>query len=91
MPEISGTISGSIKSVALQVPCNVKWFSLYDNGSGSTGRIGMVISGHEVYFHAFTLAANASSEQLVDIKLLAGAQIIVVSSNSIDYVFTLSD
>ena len=89
MPQLSGTTSGSIRSVAISLPCNIKWFGVRDNGSGSTIRIGIVVSGREIYWKSITLSANASLDELVDVKVLAGSQIILVTNNSVDYAFTL--
>lgn len=89
MPVISGNTSGSIRSVALEIPCNVKWIGLRDKGSGSNVDLAIVVSGREIYFKRVVLAANASSDTLVDIRVLAGSQILVVTNNEIDYYFTL--
>ena len=90
MPLITGTISGSIKSISYNIPSRCTWFSVY-NKTGGAGvvNLGVVISGRDIYFKSIALAANASSDEKVDIKLLAGTKILIVSSVEIDYVFTL--
>lgn len=91
MPELSGTISGSIKSVALVVPCNIKWFSLWNRTGGSiTVNVGLTISGTDRYFKSVILPAWTSTDELVNIRVLAGCQIIVSASGNCDYIFTLS-
>ena len=89
MPVLSGTTSGSIRSVALTLPYNVKWIGVKDNGSGSTVKLAIVVSGREIYFKTIVLSANASLDELVDIRVLAGSQIVIVTTNSIDYYLTL--
>lgn len=92
MPTIQGSISGSIKSVALNVPANIKWFSIVDkSGGGATVKIGIVVSGREIYIKTISLAANASSDELVDIRILANSQIIIVASALCDYYFSMDD
>lgn len=94
MPLIQGTTSGSIKSVALKIPCRIKSFSLFNRTSGTVvSSIGVVISGTDRYIYQANLAAvgSANSSYLVktDILVPANAQILVVASGSIDYVITV--
>ena len=90
MPLITGTISGSIQSISYDVPSRCTWFSVYNRTAGAvTVNLGVVISGRDIYFKAISLAANASSDEKVDINLLAGTKILIVASGQIDYVFTL--
>lgn len=90
MPIVSGNISGSIRSIAYNIPSTVKWFSVQDkSGAGATVRLAIVVSGREIYFKTIVLAANASSGELVDIRLLANSQILIVTSAEIDYYFSL--
>jgi hypothetical protein len=90
MPLITGTISGSIQSISYDVPSRCTWFSVFNRtGGAGTVNLGVVVSGRDIYFKSISLAANASSDEKVDIKLLAGTKILIVSSVSIDYVFTI--
>lgn len=88
MPVLSGTTSGSIRSIALNIPSTITWLGIRDNGAGSTVKIGVVVSGQEIYFKSVTLTANASVDELLDVRVLAGSQIIIVTTNSIDYYFS---
>ena len=64
-------------------------YSVWDrSGGGATVNIGFNISGRDVYFKTIVLAANASSDELTDINMLAGSQILIVSSASVDYYFS---
>ena len=93
MPVLSGSTSGSIKSVALNIPSNVRWFGVY-NKSGGAGivQLGVVVSGVNVFFKNINLAAvgtaNSSVDELVDVRVIAGSQIIIVTTVAIDYYFT---
>lgn len=90
MPSLTGTINGSIKSVALNVPCNIRWLSIWNRSAGvATVNLGIVVSGRDIYFKALSIAIGGSSNEEVDIRLLAGAQILVSTNQSIDYTFTL--
>lgn len=90
MPVIQGNISGSIKSVALNLPCTIKWFSVYDkSGSGATVKIAIVTNTTEIYIKNIVLAANASFDGSVDVKILASSQILIVANASTDYYFSL--
>jgi len=90
MPVIEGIISGSIKTIALDVPSNIKWIGLQNMTAGSiTVSLGIVVSARDIYFKTVTLAANASDDTLVDIRVLAGSQILIVSSGTIHYYFTV--
>lgn len=96
MPTLSGNISGSIKSTALNISCRIKSFSLVNKTTGSVvGRIGVVISSQDRYFYDTLLTAlgTVGSSYLVktDIEVPANIQILIVTSASapgIDYVIT---
>lgn len=94
MPVISGTTSGSIKSTALNIPCTIKSFSLYNKTGGSvSASIGVVVSGTDRYIHHSTLAAMGSTDSsfLVEtnIGVPAYAQILIVASGEVDYFITI--
>ncbi len=92
MPIVYGNITGSIRSILFNVPTNIKWFAVKDkSGGGATVNLGIVVSGTEIYFKMITLAANASSDETVDIRMVAGSQIIIVSTADVYYYFSLDD
>jgi hypothetical protein len=89
MPVIEGTISGSIRGFTVNIPTNIKSISLVNKTGGSiTASIAIQISGHERYIRSEALAANAGYYDDPDILLLAGCEIIVVSSGQLDYYIT---
>lgn len=90
MPIVYGSISGSIKSVVFTVPTNIKWFAIADkNGGGGTVNLAIVVSGVEIYFKTIVLASGASSDEVVDIKMLSGSQILIVSNTDVWYYFSV--
>lgn len=90
MPIVFGNISGSIRSILFTVPSNIKWFSVKDkSGGGATVNLGIVVSGTEIYFKNIVLAANASSDEIVDIRMLAGSQILIVATADVYYYFSV--
>lgn len=90
MPIIEGSISGSIKTIALDIPSNIKWIGLQNMTGGSvTVNLGIVVSGRDIYFKSVTLAANSSDDTLVDIRVLAGSQVLIVSSGVVHYYLTV--
>jgi hypothetical protein len=92
MPIISGTISGSIKGIALNVPSKIISFSLWDrSGGGAIVNLGVVVSGRDIYFKTITLSAGGSDDEATDINVLAGSQILIVSNATVDYYFSLDD
>lgn len=92
MPVVQGTISGSIKSFTLNVPSRVVSFSLFNRSGGSvTARVGIVISGRDVYVWGGAIASGESEfVPETEIKMLAGSQILIVSSGELDYYFTIN-
>ena len=94
MPVVQGNISGSIKSVALNIPCKIKSFSLWNrSGLAIVVNVGVVTSGTDRYIQAANLAALGSAGcsvyYEVDISVLANAQILITASGSCDYYFSL--
>lgn len=90
MAVLSGNISGSIRSIAYNIPATIKWFSVKDkSGAGATVNLAIVVSGREIYFKTIVLAANASSDELCEVRVLANCQILIVASSSIDYYFSI--
>jgi hypothetical protein len=91
MPSITGTISGSIKSISYNVPSRCTWLSLYNKTAGSvTVNLGVVVSGRDIYFLNKVISANSSYDEKVDISMYAGTSILIVASGQVDYVFTIN-
>lgn len=90
MPVVYGNISGSVRSIVFTVPTTIKWFAVQDkNGGGATVNLGIVVSGTVIFFKTITITTDQSSDELVDIKMLAGSQIIIVSNSDIYYYFSI--
>lgn len=90
MPLLSGTISGSIKSISYNIPSRCTWLSVYNRTGGAvTVNLGLVVSGVDIYFKNISLPANASYDEKVDISLFAGTKILIVASGTVDYLFTI--
>lgn len=91
---IQGTTSGSIMSTALNIPCTIKSISLYNKTGGAiVTSVGIVVSGTDRYIFNANLAimgtSGSSFYQLTDINVPAEAQILIVTSGSVDYVITV--
>lgn len=89
MAQFYGNTTGSVKSIALNLPVNVKWLGLRNKTAGSiTVNIAIIISGVEIYFKHLTIAADESYDEKVDVSMVAGSQIFLITSGSVDYSFT---
>jgi len=95
MPVIKGTISGSIKSTAYNIPCTIKSIGVWNRTGGAiTVNLGVTDeSGVDTYFKSYNLAANGSSGSsdlsLTNIIMLSNWQLLIVASGSADYVITI--
>ncbi len=97
MPVLRGSISGSIKSTALNLPCTIKSIGVW-NRSGGAIVVNLGITdenGTDYYFKAYNLAASASAGSsdlaLTDIKILANWRILISTSGACDYYLNLSE
>lgn len=97
MPVFKGTISGSIKSTAYQIPCTIKSIGVW-NRSGGVIVVNLGITdenGTDYYFKAYNLAASASAGSsdlaLTDIKVLANWRILISTSGACDYVISIDE
>jgi hypothetical protein len=94
MAVLKGTISGSIKSTAYNIPCTIKSIGLFNRSAGAiVVNLGVTVSGVDYYFKSSNLAAvgstGASETILTEIKVAANWQILVVASGSCDYYITI--
>lgn len=90
MPILSGNISGSIRSVALSVPAKIKWLSVVNKSGGSAlVNLGIIVSGVEIWFKTINLTSDGSSDEKVDINVLAGSQILIIANASVDFYFSI--
>lgn len=96
MPVLRGTISGSIKSTAYNIPCTIKSIGVYNRSGGAiVVNLGVTVSGVDYYFKSYNLAATgatgSSDLTLTNIKVLANWQILVSASGSCDYYISIED
>lgn len=95
MPVLKGTISGSIKSTAYNLPCTIKSIGVWNRTGGAiVVNLGITDeNGVDRYFKSYNLAALSSAGSsdlaLTNIIVLANWQILVVASGSCDYYITI--
>jgi len=90
MPVLKGTTSGSIRSIPLDIPCNIKSICFYNRTGGSiTVLVAISIDTVETFVKSTTLAAGVSEYLKTDILVPKSAEIVVASSGTLDYYLTL--
>jgi hypothetical protein len=92
MPIISGTTTGSIATVAYDIPCTIKSWSLSNTDGGSiTVSITIVVSnGNDVVVYQGSIAHGETKSSDVPIILESGFYFIITTSASCDYYFSIS-
>lgn len=91
MPVFIGNTSGSIASIAYNIPGKIVSYSL-TNKTGGTITASIVVipdGGSPVYAWSGSIATVSSQVSSVPIKLLIGYQILVIVSGSCDYYFNI--
>lgn len=96
MQVLKGTISGSIKSTAFNIPCTIKSIGVFNRSAGAiVVNIGVTDDSVDTYFKSFNLAAvgaTGSSDLIkTDVRVGANWQILIVASGSTDYFLTIKD
>lgn len=93
---IDGNISGSIKSVPLEITGTLSSFTLFNKTAGAiVCSVGIVTAATSTdrYLFNFNLAAigtaTSSAYQETNIPVLAGEKILLVTSGSCDYLFSI--
>lgn len=94
MSILSGTTAGSIKSTALNIPCTIKSFSVYNKtGVAVVVTIAIEQNSSDTYIASVNLAASGSTGssfyQEANIKVPKLGKIYITTSGSIDYYFTI--
>jgi len=94
MPAIKGTISGSILCEAINIPCTIVSYSLYNRHSGiASVSIGITSEETNVYIRHIHLTASdtegSSFYENTNIIVPINAQILIASNNDVDYYFTI--
>ena len=91
MPVILGNTTGSIRSIALNLPSTIVSHSLTNRTGGNiTVSLGVFTpTGHEIYFWSGAIATGTTQISDIPIKILNDYQILLIVSGSCDYYFTL--
>lgn len=92
MPVLQGNTTGSIAGVVYNIPSTIISFSL-TNMTGGAISVGVYISAHaitqNVQIAPLTIAAGDTFQSSVPIKMLAGYTILLTTSGSLDYYFSI--
>lgn len=90
MPVFYGNTSGSIASIAKNIPAKIVSYSLVNQTAGSITVTVTIIpnGGTPVDVWSGAIAANATQSDDKKILLLTGYQILVTTSGSVDYYFS---
>jgi hypothetical protein len=90
MPVFSGNTSGSIASIAKNIPSEIVSYSLVNQTGGSITVTVTIIpnGGTPVDVWSGSIAANATQSDDKNIVLLSGYQILVTTTGSVDYYFS---
>lgn len=90
MPVFSGNTSGSIASIAKQIPAKLLSYSLVNQTAGSITVTVTIIpdGGTPVDVWSGAIAANATQSDDKRLILLKGYQILITTTGSVDYYFS---
>ena len=90
MPVFSGNTSGSIASIAKDIPSKLLSYSLVNQTAGSITVTITVIpnGGTPVDIWSGSIAANATQSDDKQVILLNGYQLLITTSGSVDYYFS---
>ncbi len=90
MPVFSGNTSGSIASIAKDIPSKLLSYSLVNQTAGSITVTVTVIpnGGSPVDIWSGSIAANATQSDDKQVILLNGYQLLITTSGSVDYYFS---
>lgn len=89
MPVFKGTNTGSILSQQFTNTCNIKSINLVDkSGSSNSVTVAIVENGQQVYIRSWSISANDSKYEDVNILLPHGYEVLIISSGALDYYIT---
>lgn len=92
MSVIKGNISGSVTALPFSVPVKIKSISLSNDTAGALQvKLAVMSAGSFVYVLQTSVAANSSYLTDIEIQLLAGDEITVVSAGAISYYLTIDE
>ena len=92
MPTLSGNTTGSIAGIPYNIPATISSFYLTNRTGGSitvTVAISSNETGQNVYLFSQAIAANDTYKSDVPVLLLAGFTILIITSGSLDYFFSI--
>lgn len=90
MPVFKGTTAGSILSLSYSIAGKIISYSIKNKTTGTVNYyIAIVENGVQTHIRYRSLAASESYSEDTDIKLLAGCEIMVFTSGSVDYYFSI--
>lgn len=92
MPVLKGNTTGSIIGVPYNIPSTIQSFVLTNMTGGSITVAVSIIefdTNNKVSIAPLTIAANNCYTSDVEIKMLAGYTIYIVTSGSLDYYFSI--
>ena len=92
MPVLKGNTSGSIASVAYNIPCTIDSYYLTNKTGGSiTVNLVVIPDGDApVYVWSGTIATGSTERSNVPIRLLSGFQVLLITSGSMDYYISIN-
>jgi hypothetical protein len=90
MPVFSGNTSGSIASIAKDIPAKIISYSLVNQTAASITVTVTIIpdGGTPVDVWGGTITANATQSDDKPIIILSGYQILITTTGSVDYYFS---
>lgn len=90
MPVFSGNTSGSVASIAKDIPSKILSYSLVNQTAGAITVTVTIIpnGGSPVDIWSGSIAANATQSDDKQVILLNGYQLLITTSGSVDYYFS---
>jgi len=90
MPVFFGNTSGSIASIAKDIPTKIKSYSLVNQTGGNITVTVIIIpdGGTPVDIWSGTISANSTQTDDKEVILLSGYQILIITTGSVDYYFS---
>ena len=90
MPVFSGNTSGSVASIAKDIPSKLLSYSLVNQTAGAITVTVTIIpnGGSPVDIWSGSIAANATQSDDKQVILLNGYQLLITTSGSVDYYFS---
>jgi CMP-2-keto-3-deoxyoctulosonic acid synthetase len=90
MRAFKGNTSGSILSTRLNIPSKIISYTLTDkSAAGATVIVAIVSAGNQVYVNRVVIATDAQYQTDLNIVVPAGSEILVTTTASIDYYFSI--